>query len=183
MLAAAVALSTTTAGCGGGKEAGSTGPRGSTPAAGGFGGQLQPGAKFGVVLIVLHANSDVVDFVLVGCAAGGRLGGLPTTIADAVEIDSGRFSARSADVAIEGRFTSPRKARGTIRALTQDARSCGIPSTSSAWTSKCDLRVKAKPRGGMVTSVTTGPEGRSYVDINSETDGFEAEAGGCEAAG
>lgn len=61
------------------------------------------------------------------------------SIANDVEVDRGRFAARSKDVAIEGAFTQPRMVRGSIRARTDDARSCGIPAHGK-WTARCHLR-------------------------------------------
>jgi hypothetical protein len=155
ILSAALLLVLSGCGGGGGDDGDDNEADGVRPVAGGFGGGLEGGATFLVTLVVLEANSDTIDHVKLTCAPEGTLDLLNSiTVGTDVAIDGGSFTAESADVAIDGEFTSPERAEGEIRALTSAAQACGVPE-SGTWAADCELQVK-------------------------ESDGgFEARSGGC----
>lgn len=132
------------------------------PAAGGFGGRLQEQAQFSVVLFVLD-DAEAVDLVGVACAPGGTFTSGVVTVAEAVPLTEGAFTAESPDVRIEGLFVSPIRAEGTIEALTQNAMDCGI-GESASWVAECDLSVQrvvpdpAEEGGGVIGGVTATTE-------------------------
>jgi hypothetical protein len=81
---------------------------------------------------------------------------MPFTVAKGVEISGGRFKAESAEVAIEGQFVSPTRAEGTIRALSDDVRRCGVPDEGQ-WTADCSLSVERWEEGFKAERATSGP--------------------------
>jgi hypothetical protein len=85
------------------------------------------GETFVPRLIVLEEESDFVDYIEVFCAPEGRVTGLPLRVATNVRIEHGEFVAASQDIAIEGEFVGSGRAEGTIRALSERSRACGVP--------------------------------------------------------
>lgn len=126
-------------GCGGGPSGGDSDADGVKPAAGGFGGRLQQGATFSVVLFVLEGGSGIVDLVGIACASQGTINSNVVTVGERVKAD-GKFNSQSKDVKVEGEFLSITRAEGTARALGADAEGCGIDK-EARWVSVCDLTV------------------------------------------
>jgi hypothetical protein len=118
------------------------------------GARLAPGYTFVVQLVVLRSRG-VLEFIDVLCAPGGLVTDTPLRVATAVSHDLGSFSASSADVRIEGEFRSETLARGTISALSQRARDCGIP-TSSQWYALAWTNATSDGRGGYTTATGGG---------------------------
>lgn len=178
IVAGTVALLLVLAACGGGDSGsdGSDGGDGIRPAAGGFGGRLQPDATFSVVLMVLEPASPQIDFVGVACAPEGTIASGAITVQEDVQISDGSFSAKSTEVEISGEFVSETKAEGTARALTPDAEGCGIGAEGN-WVSDCDLEVTQEEQentGGLViggsSGTTDGGTAFSLVEVVTEDD-------------
>lgn len=110
------------------------------------GTRLLPGFTFVIRLVVLENDSNVIDFVELLCAPVGLVSGAPVRVATAVPHDLGRFSASSADVVIEGEFTTQTEASGEIKALTARARDCGVPD-SARWYVGLALQAQADGDG------------------------------------
>ncbi len=143
---------------------------GITPTVGGYGAQLQSGATFTVILFVLGKDTGIVDYVGVSCAPTERLSSGPFSVGQGIRVENSVFRATSADVTIEGRFTSPTTVEGTAIARTANAQGCGIPPQGRAWTSRCDLAAKTEPQEssgniviGDTSSVSDG--GRAYAAL------------------
>jgi hypothetical protein len=111
---------------------------------------------FQLLLIVFEEGSDVIDFITLACMPEGVIAGLPSTIAADLEIEEGKFSAESDEILIDGRFMSPTTAEGTIRALTEDARDCGVPD-EGRWMAECNLSAEPYGDGGFQLEEPTGP--------------------------
>jgi hypothetical protein len=135
-------------GCGGGGG-------GAQPVAGGY---QTPGEDqtYKLVLVVFEEGGDRVDHVGLYCAPEGTIAGLPVTVGRNLDLDGGKFTTKAPDVEIAGEFVSERRAEGTIRALTANARECGVPEQGS-WTADCNLEVERTSGGGF--SVSTAKQG------------------------
>ena len=189
---AALALALLAVGCGATEEGGGGGPAGVQPAAGAFGGRLQTAAEFTVVVIATGESAGL-DFVGIACAPDGTLTSGPVKVAESVAVENGNFTAQSADVAVEGEFTSPTEATGTIRALTPDAEGCGIPADGS-WTSTCDMSVAKEQQeeadtggivvGGVMGTTEGGTAFATFEVVTEDGDRLAAElldSGTCPA--
>jgi len=131
------------------------------PVAGAFQGSTDPrpgstDPSVSLILIVFADDSDVIDYVYIACRPQGVISGLPAKVAKDVEIAAGQFSVEHNDVVIQGRFTSSTAAEGTIRALTADARGCGVPDAGT-WTVECNLAATKEGEGFSLHEATSGP--------------------------
>lgn len=140
--------------CGSGNGDGGDGS--AKPAVGGFGGNVVGENTFAVLLVVLEPAGSRVDSVRVLCAPNGTLSSAQAVVGSNVSVADGKFTARSNYVAIDGKFVSPRRAEGTIRALSDDATQCGVPR-SGRWTAECTKRVA---KGGRGLEIESGGCGR-----------------------
>lgn len=129
-----------------------------------------------MVLFVVDGGSRTIDLVGIACAAEGTFfGSGVVTLAEKIKAD-GAFSAKSKDVSINGEFVSATRAEGTARALTKDARGCGI-GQEAKWISECDLTVikekeEAQPGGVVISSsfgTTEGGHSIAHVLVKTRT--------------
>lgn len=128
---------------------------------GGNGGSVRPvsgafqkgGAEqeFNVILVVVEDGGDRVDSVQLLCT-----GSFPVTIGSDIPIEGGRFQTKSKDVRLEGQFVSRVRAEGTISALTEAARGCGVPDQGT-WAAVCNLAVEKTDGGFQTSKPTSGP--------------------------
>src|SRR3990172_316811 len=128
---------------------------GEKPVAGGVQGNNDP-QTFKLLLIVFNDNSGVIDYVELACAPQGTISGFPVTVAKDVKVAGGQFRAEDNDVVIQGQFISSTEVEGTIHALTDDARSCGVPDEGK-WTAKCDLVATKSGEGYTIEKAKSGP--------------------------
>lgn len=125
------------------------------PATGGFQGNNEP-QTFKLLLIVSKSGGDIIEDVQLFCAPGGQISLWDHfSVAEQVKVDSGKFTADSQDIAITGRFTSPIEAQGSIRALSDVARHCGVPEEGQ-WIAKCDLAVAQQGDGYTLRPIDSG---------------------------
>jgi hypothetical protein len=133
-------------------------PAGAKPVAGGFQGGNKPiadGGTFLMILVVFENDSNVINSIDLACAPQGKVT-LPITVAKDVKIEGGKFKAEYPEVIILGEFVSSTQAKGTIRALTEDAKSCGIPEEAT-WVAQCNMSVEKKGDGYALASAKSGP--------------------------
>lgn len=110
------------------------------------GTRLLPGYAFVVRLVVLGTGTGSIDFIDLLCAPSGTVAGTPLRVSEGVPHDLGRFAAESIDVRIEGDFIESTLATGTIDAVSQRARDCGVPMTSG-WMAALAMSARAEGDG------------------------------------
>lgn len=120
---------------------GKTGNDAVEPVPGGYQLDSEDVETFQLVLVVGKDRQDQLSQILLACAPGGTISGIPSTVASDVPIDEGAFSAESDEVEIAGRFVSSTSAEGTIQSRSADAEECGVPRTPTRWTVTCSLAV------------------------------------------
>ncbi|MBF8289753.1 MAG: hypothetical protein HW391_721 [Chloroflexi bacterium] len=109
------------------------------------GTQLLPGHTFVVRLVILGGRAGVINFIDVLCAPAGIVTDQPMRVATDVHHDVGRFTASSADIEIDGDFSTEWLVAGQIRGVSGRADACGIPR-STAW--EAALALRAEPDDG-----------------------------------
>lgn len=113
-------------------------------------------ATFVLRLVVLENGNPMIDFVEVFCAPDGTVGP-PQRVATNVPLGAewqAEFEAASVDVSVTGSFRGAGAAEGTIRALSANARACGIPDEAEWF---AGLQLDVVPAGDRyVASVRAG---------------------------